>query len=311
MAIVSMIIIGNSCKEVMSSPPILTTSTLSDIAITTALGGGTITSNGSSEVTQRGVCWNSNTTPTIADNKTIDGSGKGNFISNITGLKPNTEYHLRAYATNSVGTGYGHEVVLVTYGLEDISGNRYHYLTIGTQLWMKENLKVTKYRDGSDIPNVTKASDWVILSTGAYCNFNNDAQNVGIYGRVYNWFAVADPRNVCPVGWHVPSIDEWDILTNSLGGATIAGGKMKSTGTFQGGDGLWYSPNTGATNSSGFTGLPGGGRGDVSEFNDIHSYANWWASDMGQFIHLQDTHTDIEISGNYSTNGKYVRCVKD
>lgn len=192
----------------------------------------------------------------------------------------------------------------------DKDGNVYKTIFIGTQEWMKENLKTKHYSDGSEIPNVTQAADWVNLSTGAYCDYNNEPSNVATYGRLYNWYTVVDPRNVCPSGWHVPSLDEGNILLDELGGEDIAGGKMKSTGILQNGDGLWNSPNAGATNVSGFTGLPAGTRFDAGDFRDLHSFGHWRTSD-GLTLRLQDSHAMVEKFNFNATNGSSVRCVKD
>jgi len=137
----------------------------------------------------------------------------------------------------------------------DIDGNCYRTVTIGTQVWMAENLKVTHDCNGEAIPNVTDGATWAGLTAGAYCEYNNDVNNVATYGRLNNWYAVADSRNISPAGWHVASDAEWQTLSIFLGGDAIAGGKMKETGTTH-----WYSPNTGATNESGFSALPGGYR---------------------------------------------------
>jgi uncharacterized protein (TIGR02145 family) len=153
-------------------------------------------------------------------------------------------------------------------------------VTICDQVWMVKNLDVSTYRYGTPIPQVTDPTEWAGLTTGAWCYYNNDPANGDIYGKYYNWYAVNDPRGLAPVGWHVPSDAEWTSLSNCLGGYEIAGGKIKSTGTLEAGTGLWLSPNTGATNSNGFTGLPfgirtGGGADDFSGFNRA---AYWWSS---------------------------------
>ena len=146
----------------------------------------------------------------------------------------------------------------------DIDGNTYQTVKIGDQWWMAENLKVTCYRNGDAIPNITDGTTWASLSTGAYCEYNNDINNVATYGRLYNWYAVTDSRNIAPAGWHVPSDAEWKQLEMYLGMSqseadatgwrgTDEGGKLKEVGTMH-----WNSPNTGATNESGFTALPGG-----------------------------------------------------
>lgn len=304
-----MLVLANSCKK-DDMPAVLTTSYITDITITTAISGGNITSDGGATVIARGVCWSTGSMPTIADNKTTNGTGMGIFSSNITGLTANTIYYVTAYATNSAGTSYGGEKKFTTFGVEDIDGNKYHSVKIGAQEWMKENLKTTKYSDGSSIPNITDANDWVNLSIGAYSEYDNNPTNVATYGRLYNLYSVIDPRNVCPDGWHVPSLNEWDVLINYLGGESIAGGKMKSTGTT-----LWNSPNTGATNESGFTGFPGGTRFDLGDFRDIQSFGHWLSSDSGfgstWSIRLRDSHTMVEKFNSYSRNGRSVRCVKD
>ena len=155
-------------------------------------------------------------------------------------------------------------------------------VTIGTQIWSSANLDVTTYRDGTPIPQVTDPTQWANLTTGAWCYFNNDPANGTIYGKLYNWYAVAgihdtDPSTpnkiLAPQGWHVPSDAEWTTLTDFLGGGQVAGGKMKSTGTS-----LWLSPNTAATNESGFTGLPASYRNLFGIFNVIGDGCFWWSS---------------------------------
>ncbi|MDP4238126.1 MAG: fibrobacter succinogenes major paralogous domain-containing protein [Bacteroidota bacterium] len=162
--------------------------------------------------------------------------------------------------------------------LTDIDGNVYHSVKIGTQTWMVENLKVTKYRNGESIPNVTDNDTWLLLGTGACCNYNNDAVNVAKYGKLYNWYALADSRNIAPAGWHVPSDAEWTTLTTFLGGESMSGGKLKETGTTD-----WASPNANATNRVGFSALPGGYRGNYDGgFYGIGNYGYWWGfSDDG------------------------------
>jgi hypothetical protein len=203
--------------------PVITTLNISEITETTAQSGGIITSDGGATVTARGVCWSINSLPTVADDRTVDGSGSGSFASSITGLTGITIYYVRAYATNSVGTSYGN---IITCTTTDIDGNTYQIIKIGDQWWMAENLKVTHYRNGEAIPNVTDGATWAGLTTGAYCEYNNNINNVAIYGRLYNWYAVNDGRNLAPVGWHVPSDAELQILIDYFGGsyATVRGG---------------------------------------------------------------------------------------
>ena len=204
----------------------------------------------------------------------------------------------------------------LTYGtMTDQDGNEYKTITIGTQTWMAENLRTTKYRDGSAIPNVTDNTEWIELATGAYCNYNNttSADTIATYGRLYNWYAVTDSRNIAPEGWHLPTESEWWILLNYLDGS-VAGGKMKETGTKH-----WITPNTGATNESGFTALPSGNRSDfrgLGEFFAIGQHATYWGStpiDPEHYLLLKLFHEQERISqtGFINTSGFAVRLVKD
>ena len=157
--------------------------------------------------------------------------------------------------------------------ISDIDDNYYRIMKIGTQYWMAENLKTTSYNDGTVIPLVTNGATWDTQTTGAYCYYNNDSTTyAATYGKLYNWYAI-NTKNVCPTGWHVPTDGEWKTLTDALGGAGVAGGKMKEAGLAH-----WKSPNTGATNESGFAGLPGGYRYSNGSFFSIGSYGIWWSS---------------------------------
>jgi len=160
----------------------------------------------------------------------------------------------------------------------DIDGNCYETIQIGDQLWMAENLKVTHYNNGDEIAYPSNA-DFGSFDEGQYGVYDNDPSNADIYGNLYNWSVVNDDRGVCPDGWHVPSDDEWTILTDYLGGESVAGGKMKETGTIEDGDGLWTSPNTDATNESGFSALPAGYRyyGNGYYIN-VGNYGYFWSS---------------------------------
>jgi uncharacterized protein (TIGR02145 family) len=196
-------------------------------------------------------------------------------------------------------------------GVTDIDGNQYTTVIIGTQEWMAENLRTNTYANGDPIPNVTDANQWQNLTTGAWAHYNNDSQYENPYGKLYNWYTVADPRNVCPTGWHVPSDAEWTVLSDYLGGESVAGGKMKSTGTQ-----YWQSPNTDATNESGFSGLPGGYRYINGTFNLIGYYGYWWSStEYGTFsawLRTLDYYIG-DVYGNYpsKTDGLSVRCLRD
>jgi len=198
--------------------------------------------------------------------------------------------------------------------------------TICDQDWMVKNLDVSTYRNGDLIPEVTNASAWASLTTGAWCYYNNDPANGAIYGRLYNWYAVNDPRGLAPQGWHVPTDAEWTTLEDCLGGWQVAGGKIKSTGTIEAGTGLWFSPNSGATNSSGFTGLPGGIRsGDCAiDFSGIKRASYWlsstefsidraWSREtFNDGSYLQSCHEQSTPQPCFTKRmGMSVRCIKD
>ena len=155
----------------------------------------------------------------------------------------------------------------------DIDGNVYDTVHIGSQIWLKENLKVTHYRNGDPIPNVTNNTTWGNLTTGAYCDYNNTPSISATYGKLYNWYTVNDSRNLCPIAWHVPTDAEWTTLTSYLGGENVAGGKLKETDTTH-----WNPPNTGATNETGFTALPAGSRNYIGGFQGIGIFGYWWSS---------------------------------
>ena len=201
----------------------------------------------------------------------------------------------------------------------DIDGNVYKTVIIGEQEWMAENLKTTTYDNGDPLPDVTDDTEWSSLTTGACCSYNNDEANEDMYGKLYNWYAVDDSRNVCPTGWHVPCDEDWTALTDCLGGESVAGGKMKTTGTLQKNTGLWQDPNTEATNLSGFSGLPGGYRFGSGEFGFVGEMGAWRSTTMdtlrpergawGRFLNY-NSGTVFRGHGNL-TLGFSVRCVRD
>ncbi len=201
----------------------------------------------------------------------------------------------------------------VTYGtMTDQDGNIYKTVTIGTQTWMAENLRTTKYNDGTDIPNITDNDEWIALTTGAYCNYKNttNVDTIATFGRLYNWYA-ASTGKLAPAGWHVPSDAEWTQLTAYLGDPSIVGSKLKEKGTLH-----WNSPNNGATNETGFTALPGGCRDDDGKFYIFGIYGGWWSSIESTTTYSKNRSMDYDVStfGIGSNNKKVgfsVRCVKD
>jgi uncharacterized protein (TIGR02145 family) len=197
----------------------------------------------------------------------------------------------------------------------DIDGNVYHAVTIGTQVWMVENLKVTHYNDGSAIPLVTEDLPWYFLRTPGYCWYNNDIANKGIYGALYNWYTV-NTGKLAPVGWHVPTDEEWTTLSNHLGGPLEASKKIRETGTNH-----WLAPNTGATNSSGFTALAAGQRRGDNVFSGVFGSqgysAYWWSStqlccEESYYRTVSPDNSFGLLQAAWSTYSGYsVRCIKD
>ena len=293
--------------------PTITTATVTEITTTSAFSGGNITSDGGAEVTVRGVCWDTKPDPTVLNTKTADGTGTGQFISSVTGLLDGTIYYLRSYATNSAGTAYGNQVVFTTgsNAVTDADGNIYQTTLYDGKVWMTENLRTDKYNNGDPIPEVTNRTEWSELTTGANAVYNNEVSNAQAYAKLYNWYAVADSRGICPAGWHVATDAEWSSLIAALGGDAVAGGKMKTTGTTQ-----WLSPNKGATDQSGFGGLPGGGRSNTGNFGSLGSYGFWWTSTAvnNQFAYYRFLDYSSAAAGKSDSDKRFglsVRCVRD
>jgi uncharacterized protein (TIGR02145 family) len=302
-----------SCKKEVI--PALTTTEITMITASSAVSGGSITDDGGDEIISRGVCWNTSGNPTIADTRTLDGTGTGTFESSLTYLMPNTYYYIRAYATNKAGTGYGNELTFATPDLttgyvNDIDGNTYKTIKIGSQIWFAENLKTTRYNDNTTIPIITGDSEWSSLSSPGYCWYNNDASMYkSTYGALYNWYTVST-RKLCPIGWHVPTRAQWSSMADYLGGETAVRDKIKEAGNAH-----WILPDAGATNESGFTALPGGSRIN-GVFGNIGTVGVWWSSttdDAGNALCLElDDDILYLIEGASTKNqGFSVRCIKD
>ena len=271
--------------------PTVTTDTIRDVTTTTATLQGTVTDDGGAEVTERGFCYSySEYSPTIADDHITSGTtGTGVFTASLTELTPYTTYYVRAYATNSEGTRYGEMMYFITPSLDDNhgqpctgtptitdrDGNTYNTVQIGNQCWMKENLRTTKFNDGTSISQAQDFDTWNSYAdeaSAAYCSYD-----INTYGCLYNYYAVAEGK-LCPSGWHVPSYNEvWSLLANSmqneLGDRFDMGGKMKIAGTD-----YWTSPNIGATDYSGFSAKGGGVRVYNGFIQNIQEYAMFWTS---------------------------------
>jgi uncharacterized protein (TIGR02145 family) len=283
--------------------PELTTKEASDIMQTFAISGGNILSDGGSAITCMGVCWSTYPNPNLSNLYTVDNYDTGLFFSSqMAPLTPNMKYYVRSYATNAKGTAYGNEVTFTTSSYDfgsvsDIEGNVYQTIQIGNQTWMAENLKTTRYNNGD------------LIYTGQMA-YHRDESNVPVYGRLYTWHAVSDSRNVCPSEWHIPGDAEWDTLAAFLGGPELAGGKMKTTGV-----GRWWPENAGATDESGFSGLPGGYYSDW-DFLFMGSAGYWWSStetDLSDasFRGLSYSDGNLHRYRDKKSFALSIRCLKD
>jgi len=264
-----------------SDLPLLQTTPISNITSTTVMCGGTIIFEGNGKVTSRGVCWSVNNPPTVADHKSIDGEGIGVFTSKISGLDPNFSYYVRAYATNSEGTAYGNSIYVKPFKstVTDIDGNVYATVAIGTQVWTVENLNTTTYQNGDPIENIPENAIWNTTEIGAYSNYENNTEYAATYGRLYNWFAASDARNIAPEGWHVATYADYLVLIDHLGGPFEASEKM---------------------NNGVFKALEGGKRNRDGVFYDQGIYPYFWTateyhegSAWARFVLLDDGELNI------------------
>lgn len=314
--------------------PTLSTAEVTEVTEAGAVSGGNITDDGGATVSARGVCWSTEDNPTIEDNKTTDGTGAGTFSSTLSNLKSETTYYVRSYATNSGGTGYGSTMTFTTLPdnsfVDKRDNNIYKFVTIGKQTWMAENLKYLPSVVGPEKLSTTEAHYYVYDYKGTNVTEAKATENYKIYGVLYNWTAAMageedSPYNpsgvqgICPDGWHLPSEAEWNELSNNLGKADVAGGKLKEAGTNH-----WLSPNKGATNESGFTALPGGHLEDDGQFWYIGEIGLWWTATQISVAHEGTTHNAwgvnlhntkesirIDFRNTYLVDGKSIRCVRD
>jgi uncharacterized protein (TIGR02145 family) len=284
--------------------PTLTTTAASSITKYAASAGGTITSNGGSVITASGICWSTTATPTTSDFKTTDGTTTGTFTSSITGLTAGTTYYVRAYATNAIGTSYGANETFTTLSTPPSQTT----VLIGTQRWTDKNLEVTTYRNGDAITYAANATQWNAATNagiGAWSYYNWDAENALIYGKLYNWFAVNESRGIAPAGYHIPTAAEYTTL------ASNSASSLKSTSSEWG---IQFG-----TNTTGFTGLPGGNNNITpnNQFEDKGTSGWFWTSDVDlsdiskaylRLLHRTSGFIEFRVSQKL---GASVRLVKD
>lgn len=329
-ALALLFMLAGGCGDEPSGPggataPTVVTGTVTDIAQTVAQVAGTVTDDGGATVTSRGICWSTDLLPDLSDSTATAGQGTGAFAALLTGLDPDTRYRARAFATNSAGTAYGDTVSFRTLptAIMDVDGNLYHAVAIGTQVWMLENLKTTHFADGTPIDNVD-TDNWLNYPFAAYCDYFDDPTWSQTYGRLYNWAAVVDPKGLAPDGWRVANDYDWQLLEQFLGMSTAdadlegwrgtdQGGQLKEAGTSH-----WQIPNTGATNASGFTALPGGRRDAGGHHSSIQLGAWIWTSTIttGQETDawtrwIAYDHADVFRAHWPKGTGLSVRCIKE
>jgi uncharacterized protein (TIGR02145 family) len=315
-----------SFTSVATAVPSIATTAISAIDVTTAVSGGNIALAGAGTISARGVCWSTTTGPVVGGSHTTDGSGTGSFTSNLTSLLPGLTYYVRAYATNNVGTGYGNEISFNTK-IADIEGNKYATVTIGTQVWMSENLKTSKYNTGASIPTTTTVDLTGETAPKYQWIYNDDNANLATYGRLYTFFAVTDPAGVCPTGMHVPSDAEWITLSNFLinnGFAFTSGGQdigksMASTSGWTTDPTAGNVGNNQATNNtSGFSAVPAGYRKSNLDPVVWHAlgtdvYFRSSTEDtppLSWYYYLRSNSSILGRASFASFNGYSVRCVK-
>lgn len=294
------------------------------ITNTSAICTTYVNKQGDVSIIERGICWSTNNYPTINDNKLSGGNGAGGLSQTISGLTPSTKYYVRAYATSNIGTVYSDNISFSTIAVNytgqqgtvnDVEGNTYRTIGIGGQIWMGENLKTTKYRNGDIIGTTPQATLDISneIEPKYQWAFLGDETNVNNYGRLYTFYTATDNRGVCPIGWHVPSVEEWITLINFAGGYLDAGGKLKGFGTT-----YWNSPNTGASDYYGFNALPGGYRAPTY-FAALKSTAFFLTSTLNSYqgnyrIQLSSSSQSILTGYSVSNSTKYggsIRCLKD
>ena len=318
------------------SLPTITTKPVTTFFNIQAGSGGDISNDGGDPVTVRGICWSTTPGPSTAlTTKTTNGAGIGSFFSTMTNLTIGVTYYVRAYATNSIGTAYGNEIIYVAAypncgtvtTVTDIDGNTYQTVKVESYdadyCWMQSNLNVEHYTDGTPIPQVTDQTQWINLTTGAWCYYNNDPATGAVYGKLYNWYAVAgiydtasllDPtlrKKLAPIGWHIPDKNEWiNLLRMYQGGVYSSAIRSRETGT------IHWNTNYG-TNLNGLTVLPGGQRrlSGTQYFISLRNNGNFWATTEN----FPTTYACYAFIGDYSdpdsgilkASGLSIRCKKD
>jgi uncharacterized protein (TIGR02145 family) len=285
-----------------------------NVGITSAKSGGSVAIKNVPEIKSVGLCWATKKIPVFPDNNLPAKLDSGNFTCVLNNLDPGTLYFVRAYAITGKDTVYSKARAFYTHkpdAVADTDGNYYNSVTIGSQIWLAEDLKTTRLNDGSPIQRVLEDKAWPFIKTPAYCWYGNDSVNFSFpRGKLYNWYTV-NTGKICPTGWHVPSDVEWTTLSDYLGGDSVAGGKLKTTGTI-----FWRSLNQQATNETGFSAIPGGYRNGTGVFLYSTIFDNWWSSDViphegANYWYVYHYTGLIYHEMSYKMFGYSVRCLKN
>lgn len=276
----------------------------------------TITYTHSAPIIEKGICWSTAVDPTSDLATKSVKTGSSLVLSEVITVLPWKSFYVRGYAITGTGVFYSNSIQVintppVTIGeVTDIDGNKYKTAAIGGQVWMAENLKVTKYSDGTSIATGSEA-EFKSTTDGMYTLYDGDAANLSKFGYLYNGYTVVSPNKVCMTGWHVPAPSDWKELATSLGGFETAGGRMKAISS------LWASPNTDADNVSGFSALPGGSYcrvciSNTGTFADKGTDAYYWSSTVSDFYYVTNNLASMrkKATGNMN-DGMAIRCVKD
>lgn len=255
------------------------------------------------------------TTPAVSAQLDVSSTTQGVLLPRMTTAQKNAIINpaegLEVYDLTLHQKSYYNGTVWITLTSPSQTAVFLPTIVIGTQQWMSKNLEVAFYRNGDPIPQVTDGNIWVGLKTGAWCYYDNDSTQGAKYGKLYNWYAVNDSRGLAPQGWHIPSDAEWATLETTLGGSSLAGGKMKEAGTI-----IWGSPNTGGNNNSGFAGLPGGYRFPFGIFTSPSSYGGWWSAtenltNTAWYRLLGYNIVNLSRFDPAKAHGFSIRCVRD
>lgn len=293
--------------------PTVSTKFVSYSSYAEAIIRGTVTSDGGDPIIERGICWGTSKNPTISNNKIIDNGNSNLFNLNIKEKTIDVTYYARAYAKNSIGVSYGEQISFISGYFSDLDGNVYSSVRIGDQIWMKQNLRTTKYSNGDPIPSSSWANN---NADGKYAK-SNHPNTLTRYGNMYNWYTAIDWRNPCPAGWRVPSSDDWRSLISLLGGSSVAGKKLKSDekSTYN-----WSSFGSSVknTNETGFSAYPNGYLSlDGLVYQKVTEQGHFWTSNEGRInfsyygvsaVLYYDS--DKAVVDNYTKSlGKAIRCI--